>query len=82
MKTQRRDANGSPVVVGAMARIPAIPHWLLHDLPEEDVAELRRCEGTWMEVLEIDAHGYVWFAAKDGGRWFCLKPEEIEMVTP
>ncbi len=80
MSTQKRDARGNPIVVGEMARIPVIPHWLTHDLPEEDVAKLKRCEGALMRVLEIDEHGYLWFASRDGGRWFCLKPEEIEIV--
>ena len=69
------DANGMPIRQGAMARILTIPHWLTHDLPAEDVARLKAVEGTVMQVVEIDAYGYVWFG--EFGPWFSLRPNEI-----
>jgi hypothetical protein len=74
------DRRGKPVRVGSNARIPLMPDWLVHDLPADEVAALRRAEGRVMTVLEIDAHGYVWFGAENAGRWFCLRPDEIEVV--
>jgi hypothetical protein len=62
------------------ARILTIPHRLIHDLPADEAAELKRCEGTVMRVQEIDQYGYVWFGTDDQGHWYCLKPEEIEIV--
>ncbi|MBB6092909.1 ABC-type dipeptide/oligopeptide/nickel transport system permease subunit [Povalibacter uvarum] len=34
-----------------------------------------------MRILEIDTHGYVWFGTDNLGRWFCLRPEEVEVVA-
>ena len=61
-------------------KILSIPRWLTHDLPADEVASLKEREGTIMRVLEIDAHGYVWFGADSNGRWFCLRPSEVQVV--
>ena len=70
--------GGRPIAVGDSVLILAIPGWLTHDLPEEEVQRLLQCEGTVMRVLEIDSYGYLWFGAKDEGRWFCLTHNEVE----
>jgi hypothetical protein len=74
------DADGQPIAVGSEARILSIPQWLTNDLPEEDVVRLKAQEGKVMRVLEVDAHGYVWFGTDNAGRWFCLRPSEVLVV--
>jgi hypothetical protein len=74
------DADGQPIAVGDEARILSIPQWLTNDLPEEDVTRLKAQEGKVMRVIEVDAHGYVWFGTDDTGRWFCLRPSEVLVV--
>ena len=51
------DAHGAPLSVGDLVLIPAMPEWLTHDLPLEDVSSLRAQEGTSMRILEVDGHG-------------------------
>jgi len=74
------DHQGEAIVAGDNVKILSIPAWLTHDLPEEDVTSLKRLEGTVMKVLEIDAHGYVWFGSSNNGRWFCLRPNELQVI--
>lgn len=74
------DAQGQQIAVGDDAKILSIPSWLTHDLPEDEVASLNAREGTIMKVLEIDAHGYIWFGSDNTGRWFCLRPSEVQVV--
>ena len=74
------DANGKTIKLGAVAKIPKIPDWLAHDLPSEDVALLRKTEGSHMAVIDIDKLGYVWFSDNFDTPWFCLKPNEIEIL--
>lgn len=66
------DANGIKLTVDMRVRILVIPHWLIYDLPSEDIARLKNVEGTVMQIAEIDAFGYVWFNG-----WFCLRPCEV-----
>ena len=75
------DSRGHRIEVGSNAKILIIPEWLTHDLPADEVARLKSAEGTIMRVLEIDAHGYVWFGTNNSGRWFCLQPAEVQVVT-
>ena len=75
------DSQGRPIEVGVEARILTIPEWLTHDLPSEEVAQLRAAEGRIMKVLEVDEYGYVWFGTDNAGRWFCLRPSEIIVVV-
>ena len=72
------DAHGVRMAKGTLARILSIPDWLTHDLPVEEMARLKKMEGTVMPILEIDAYGMVWFGANDP--WFCLKPKEVAAV--
>jgi len=74
------DADGQPIAVGDEARILSIPRWLTNDLPEEDVIRLKAQEGEIMRILEIDAQGYAWFGTDNSGRWFCLRPSEVQVV--
>ena len=71
------DRDGNRIGVGSVVVIPCMPKWLVHDLPADDVAQLRAVEGERMRVLEIDAHGYVWFGTQNP--WFCLRPDEIRV---
>lgn len=75
------DLHGTVVAVGAEVRISHLPRWLVHDLPGEEVTRMKAVEGSVMKVLEIDKFGYLWFGTTDQGRWFCLRPEEVEVVT-
>lgn len=59
------------------AKIVAIPEWLTHDLPEEDVIALEKLRGAIMCIIDIDAYGYVWFGSADGSPWFCVQPSDI-----
>ena len=74
------DINGKAIKLGAVAIIPKIPNWLSHDLPSEDVELLKKTEGTHKAVIEIDKYGYVWFGDEYHTPWFCLKPNEIEIL--
>jgi len=69
------DAQGAPLSAGDLVLIPAMPEWLIHDVPPEEVSRLRAQEGTHMRILKVDAHGYVWFGAHDP--WFCLRPSDV-----
>jgi hypothetical protein len=73
-------ASGQRIAVGDEVRILCIPQWLTHELPEEDVARLKTREGKIMRVLELDAHGYIWFGSNNAGRWFCLRPVDVLLV--
>jgi len=72
------DAHNKPITAGSFVRIIKIPTWLTHDLPEQEVKRLLQCEGSIMEILEVDNYGYIWFGTNNEGRWFCLKPNEVE----
>jgi hypothetical protein len=74
------DSTGRTIEVGVDAKILTIPAWLTHDLPDDEVARLKTTEGTIMRVLEIDPHGYVWFGTNNSGRWFCLRPNEVQVI--
>lgn len=74
------DTSGAVISEGAFVQIPHLPDWLLHDLPAEDIANLRQLEGTTMQIVEIDEHGYIWFSKGEQGPWFCLRPNEITLA--
>lgn len=69
------DASGNSVREGDSVLIPAIPDWLTHDLPPEEVAALQALAGTVMAILEVDAYGYLWFGV--GTPWFSLRPTDV-----
>lgn len=75
------DSHGTAITSGAKVKISHLPSWLVHDLPKEEVTRLKTVEGSVMQVLEIDQFGYLWFGANRQGKWFCLRPEEVEVVT-
>ncbi len=74
-----KDVDGNEISVGAEVTIITIPQWLTHDLPAEEIAELKLLEKTTMTVIEIDQHGYVWFGNNGAEKWFCLRPEEVRV---
>jgi hypothetical protein len=74
------DSKGKPIKPGDNVLIMAVPEWLTHDLPEEDAASIKRVEGTIMKVMEIDIHGYIWFGTENVGRWFCLRPSDVQAL--
>lgn len=83
------DVNGD-VRVGDRVRLLGIPDWLLHDLPENEQAEIRSCVGGDAVVCEIDAHGYFWIGfgffeessglANYSGHSFCVTREFLEKL--
>jgi len=76
-----KDANGKVIPIGSLVRVPKIPDWLTHDLPLEDTERLKKVEGSLLRVTEVDNFGYVWLGADDESTgWFCLKPNEIEVI--
>jgi len=52
------DRAGNTVREGEAVKILEIPDWLVHDLPEQEVAAVQACTGTEMIVNEIDSYGY------------------------
>jgi len=60
--------------VGDKVRVLAIPDWLVHDLPAEDVENLRAQVGVVHVVEEVQPGGYLWLG------WFALKPCDVELV--
>jgi hypothetical protein len=72
------DSRGVPVAAGDLVTIDSIPDWLTHDLPYDEVARLKACQGTRMRIYEIDAYGYIWF--ENCGPWFSLRPCEVTAV--
>lgn len=73
------DARGRELVVGDRVLIREIPHWLTHNLPPEDTAQLQAQAGSVQPIRRFDAHGYAWFG-EDAIGWFCLRPNELERV--
>jgi len=76
------DAAGNALVAGSLVRILVIPDWLVHDLPSEEVCQLKACEGALMRVREMDEAGFVWFGGDHS--WFRLRPSEVllEVAQP
>lgn len=72
------DASGQPLASGDLVTIARIPDWLTHELSDEDVAALRKVEGTNRIILRFDEYGYAWFGDKDSNEWFCLRPAELK----
>jgi hypothetical protein len=71
----RLDADGELLNIGDLVRIPKMPRWLLHDLPEDEHHRLKTLENAPLHILEFDAHGYVWFG--EDSPWFCVRPTEL-----
>ena len=79
------------LVVGQQIRLARIPDWLVHDLPQEERAQIEERLGTVFEVTEIDSNGYVWMgfgstveeAALGNvyrGQTFCVTPDCVEVI--
>jgi hypothetical protein len=74
------DADGSPLRVGTLVLIRAIPDSLTHDLPADDIAALRALEGCTRRILRFDDHGFAWFGENDSTGWFSLRPDELRVA--
>lgn len=70
-----RVAYARRMKVGDQVRVLAIPDWLIHDLPQEDVDKLRAQVGTVHEIREVQPGGYLWLSG-----WFALMPNDVELV--
>ena len=75
------DSAGNVLSADSVVRILNIPEWLTHDLPADEVAQLKALTGSTMQVLELDSYGYVWFGSSDGTKWFCIRPSDTLVVT-
>ncbi len=74
--------------VGDRVTLLGLPDWLVHDLPADEQRELRGCVGRATEVVDIDAHGYVWIGfgqttdagdtAHYSGHSFCVPPQFLQ----
>ena len=73
------DESGHAIAVGAKIRIISIAS-CVNELPPEDRARLRACEGQVFPVLEIDRYGMIWFEPGGGGGKFSLKPREVAVI--
>lgn len=61
--------------VGDKVRVLAIPDWLVHGLPQEDVDNLRAQTGRVHDIRELQPGGYLWLSG-----WFALRPSDVELV--
>jgi hypothetical protein len=66
--------------VGDKVRVLTIPDWLIHDLPEEDVARINAQVGEVVEVRELQGHGHVWLSFADGTEGFALHSRDVTLV--
>jgi len=73
------DESGHAIVVGAKVRIVSIAS-CVQELPPEDRARLKSCEGKVFEVLEIDRYGMLWFESGGASGKFSLKPREVAVI--
>ena len=80
-----RDIN-----VGDRVKIIGVPGWLIHDLPEDEKAEIVACIGSIAVVSDIDSHGYFWLGfgiateendtAYYKGHSFCVSREFLKKI--
>jgi len=75
------DADGNDIVPGDKVKIEVIPNWLIHDLSEEELTNLKRYEGEILPICEFDPYGYAWFDVDGTGPFICLRPEEVRLVS-
>ncbi|CAN7392844.1 hypothetical protein LJR129_002437 [Acidovorax sp. LjRoot129] len=66
--------------VGDQVRVLAIPEWLTHDLPEEDIARLNAQVGEVVQIRELQSHSHLWFSFSDGSEGFALHRRDVEPV--
>jgi len=73
------DAGGASTInAGDRVRIINIPHWLLHDLPEEDQQRLKAHLGQVVTVLKLTPQGHLWLSHVDGTEGFNLQPTDVQ----
>jgi len=70
-----KNADAAGMKVGDQVRVLTIPDWLVHNLPQEDVDNLRAQIGLVHEIHEVQPGGYLWLSG-----WFALKPSDLELV--
>jgi hypothetical protein len=78
------------ICVGARVRLAGVPAWLIHDLPDDEQAEIVAHIGCVAVVSDIDSHGYFWLrfgsttedsdGANYTGHSFCVSQEFLEKV--
>ena len=66
--------------VGAVVRILSVES-CASELPREDQDRLRQSVGKQCVVAEVDRFGFVWIAIDGQPAYFCVKPEELELVS-
>lgn len=57
------DANGALLQAGDAVQVLSIPDWLIHDLPEDEQADILRCVGQTLCIQRIDQYGYAWLGS-------------------
>jgi hypothetical protein len=65
--------------IGAVVKILSVES-CTSGLPREDQERLRQCVGRMGVVAEVDQFGFVWPAVDGQPAYFCVKPEELEVV--
>ena len=86
----KSESNKSSYSAGEQVTILKIPDSLVHDLPEDERAEIRQCEGKTLTIEKIDSNGFLWFGVgssqelKDrthySGHSFCLEPKHVQRL--
>ncbi|MGH1429456.1 MAG: hypothetical protein ACRBEE_16085 [Arenicella sp.] len=78
------DAKGNTLKEGDVVKVLCIPNWLIHDLDDESKQTVSRCEGSKMEIYEIDSYGYLWVEKVTiqtdenyESNSFCLEPKHV-----
>ena len=75
----------------AAFKLPGLPDWLIHDLPEDEQEEMLAFVGLSAIVTEIESYGYFWirfgaiFEVGDdacySGHSFCVTRELIAPMS-
>jgi hypothetical protein len=66
--------------VGDKVRVLAIPEWLIHGLPAEDVDHLNAQAGEVVEVRGLQGHGHLWLSFSDGTEGFTLHRRDVKLI--
>ncbi len=71
-------------------RLINVPDWLIHDLPQDEQAEILSFIGRITQVTEIDSYGYFWVGfghttvdsdgSKYNGHSFCVPRDCLEKI--
>ncbi len=76
--------------VGDTVRLVSIPHWLIHDLPNQEQREIVDFIGQTAVITEVDNHGNFWLGfgtySEDqaetsySGHSFCVTEASLEKL--